>query len=116
MRAIQDVLITAPTLVSDDDKCQPDLKTDANKHDKGVVLSRVDRQDKRRIIFIIRGTTKAEQNYSSNELECNALVWAFKKFCHHLYVCRFMVWTDNMVLRKCDVALLPMSCRVPIVN
>ncbi|KAK4007630.1 hypothetical protein OUZ56_012784 [Daphnia magna] len=34
MRAIQDVLITAPTLVSDDDKCQPDLKTDANKHDK----------------------------------------------------------------------------------
>lgn len=53
MRAIQDALITAPTLLNDDDKCQPDLKTDANKHDKGVVLSRVDRQGKRRIIFIV---------------------------------------------------------------
>ena len=53
----------------------------------------------RPITFISRGTTPAEQNYSSNELECLALVWALGKLRHHLYGIRFTFWTDNMALK-----------------
>ena len=53
----------------------------------------------RPITFVSRGTTPAEQNYSSNELECLALVWALGKLRHHLYGRRFTFWTDNMALK-----------------
>lgn len=73
--------------------------TDASKQGLGAVLSRVDKDGERPITFISRGTTAAEQNYSSNELECLALVWALTKLRHHLYGRRFTVWTDNMALK-----------------
>jgi hypothetical protein len=99
MREIQDALLAAPTLVCDDDECQLELKTDASKLGLGAVLSRVDTDGERPITFISRGTSSAEQNYCSNELECCALVWALGKLRHHLYGRRFTVWTDNIALK-----------------
>ncbi len=91
MREIQDSLLAAPTLVSDDDTCRLELKTDASKFGLGAVLSRVDEHGERPITFISRETNSAEQNYSSNELECLALVWALTKLRHHLYGRQFTV-------------------------
>ncbi len=99
MRDIQDALLAAPTLVCDNDVCELELKTDASKIGLGAVLSRVDAKGERPITFISRGTTPAERNYCSNELECCALVWALGKLRHHLYGRRFTVWTDNVALK-----------------
>ena len=75
MRGIHDSFLAAPTLATDDDTCQLELKTDASKLGLDAVLSRVDGHGERPITFISRGTSSAEPNYSSNELECLALVW-----------------------------------------
>lgn len=98
-RNIRDAFLVTPTLVSDDDNCQLLLKTDANKLGLDAVLSRKDQSGERPIISISRGTSPAELNYSSNEIECLALVWALRQLRHHLYGRKFTVFTDNIALK-----------------
>lgn len=52
MRAIQDCIIMAPTLVGDDETCQLELKTDACNICLGAVLSRVDKPGEKPITFV----------------------------------------------------------------
>lgn len=51
------------------------------------------------IAFISRRLADAERNYHSNELECLTLVWALKKLRHYLFSRRFLVKTDNNVVK-----------------
>ncbi|KZS03337.1 Uncharacterized protein APZ42_033963 [Daphnia magna] len=99
MRKMQDALLTAPTLAHDDDDGDLILKTDANKHGLGAVLSRVKGKTERPIIFISRRTSKAEINYHSNALECLALAWALDKLKPYVYGRNFTIFTDNSALK-----------------
>ncbi len=95
---LKQALLNAPTLAHDGETDRLILRTDAAKRGLGAMLS-VKRDGKEwPVTFISRRTTKAEENYHSNELECLALVWALGKLRHHLYGRPFSVLTDNSAL------------------
>lgn len=86
---------------------QPDLKkgfdltTDASNYAIGAVLS----QEKNPISFILvsRTLTTTEQNYSTNEKEMPAIIWALQKLRNYLYgiadlVTDLSIYTDHQSL------------------
>lgn len=72
-----------------------DLTTDASNFAIGAVLS----QDKHPITFISRTLTTTEQNYTTNEKEILAIVWALQKLRNYLYgVSNLTIYTDHQSL------------------
>lgn len=53
----------------------------------------------RPVSFISRTVSDTESRYSSNELECLAVVWALKKFRQYVYGRKFTVRTDNTAVK-----------------
>ncbi|CAG8816408.1 24519_t:CDS:1, partial [Gigaspora rosea] len=56
----------------------------------GAVLSQIKNGREHVIAYASRTLTPAEQNYSTIELECLAVIWAIKYFCHYIHETRFI--------------------------
>lgn len=74
------------------------LQTDASDRGLGDVLLQEDLDQKQPISYISRKLNKAEENYSTIERECLAIVWAIQKFHKYLYGRKFILETDHQPL------------------
>ncbi|CAG8852173.1 14650_t:CDS:1, partial [Gigaspora margarita] len=74
------------------------LFTDAFYQELGTVLSQIKNSQEHVIVYASRTLTLAEQNYSTIELECLAVIWAIKYFRYYIYGKRFTLITDHKAL------------------
>ena len=79
------------------------LQTDASAEGMGAVLFQLgDRGERRIIAYASAKFTKAEKRYHSNEQECLAVFWAFRRFSRYLEDGQFTLRTDNRALTWLD--------------
>ena len=71
---------------------------DASKAGLGAVLQQQDEIGWRPKHFASRFLTPLEENYSINELELLAVVWAIEHFKNYLYGIKFQVVSDHKAL------------------
>src|SRR5436189_4797982 len=99
-KAIKKKLISAPILIYPDFKKEFILSTDASNIALGAVIHQKGDDGLEHVIAYENKTlNKAEQNYSTTELECLTVVWAIEKFDYYLEGNRFKVITDNIALK-----------------
>ncbi|KAI5725494.1 hypothetical protein M8J77_016168 [Diaphorina citri] len=71
------------------------VQTDASKDGLAATLYQELDGQKRIIANISTSTSEVERRYSSNELECLAVVWALKRLRYYLEGRKFILRTDN---------------------
>ena len=99
-KAIKKKLISAPILIYPDFKKEFILYTDASNIALGAVIHQKGDDGLEHVIAYENKTlNKAEQNYSTTELECLAVVWAIEKFDYYLEGNKFKVVTDHIALK-----------------
>jgi len=99
MDLIKEKLSTAPVLTHDDGLSQLELQTDASAKGLGAVLYLLKDDVRKPIAYASRRLKDAEERYHANELEFLALIWALKRFKHHLYGRPCLVKTDSSVVK-----------------
>lgn len=63
------------------------------------MLSQIENDVERPVLFLSRRLTDVETRYHSNEQECLALIWALDRLRAYLLGRRFKVFTDNTALK-----------------
>jgi RNase H-like domain found in reverse transcriptase/Reverse transcriptase (RNA-dependent DNA polymerase) len=97
---LKEKLITAPILIYPDFEKEFILYTDASKIALGAVLHQIGNDGKEHVVAYENKTlNSAEQNYSTTELECLAVVWAIEKFDYYIEGKKFKVITDHIALK-----------------
>lgn len=97
---LKERLTMAPVLVYPDFEKEFILYTDASKLALGAVLHQKGDDGKEYVIAYENKTlNKAEQNYTTTELECLAVIWAIEKFDYYLEGNKFKVITDHIALK-----------------
>jgi hypothetical protein len=93
-------LITAPILIYPDLTKPFIVQTDASNEAIGAVLSQVGDDGKEHpLAYISRALTRCEQNYSTTEKECLAVVHACEQFRPYLYGSKVVIVTDHAPLQ-----------------
>ena len=89
------VLTEAPVLVLPDTTKPFVLYTDASTYAIGAILSQVYDDGDRVVSYLSRSLNSAEQNYTTTERECLAIVWSIKTFRPYLHGQDFTIITDH---------------------
>ncbi|UYV78619.1 hypothetical protein LAZ67_16002183, partial [Cordylochernes scorpioides] len=82
---LKTVPISEPVLGHFDESADTHLHTGASGHGIGAVLLQIQGGKERPIAYASRSLTKAENNYSTTEKECLAVVWSISKFRPYLF-------------------------------
>ena len=99
--AMKKALVTAPIVMAPRWDRDFTCHTDASQFAVGATLTQKDEEGKTRVIaYFSRRLNKAEENYSANDRELLALVYALQRFRCYLEGSSFEVITDNQVLRS----------------
>ena len=99
-KILKEKLTTAPVLVYPNFDKEFILYTDASIIALGAVLHQVGNDGKEHVIaYESKTLSNAEQNYTTTELECLAVVWAIEKFDYYLEGNKFKVITDHIALK-----------------
>ncbi len=96
--SICELLTSAPVLAHPRPREPFILSTDASAVGLGAVLEQEVDGKRRPVAFASRTLNKAEQNYTTTERECLALVWAVRHFRHLLDGAHVTVYTDHAAL------------------
>jgi hypothetical protein len=64
-----------------------------------VILGQLDEEGKEYVIAYASRSNKAENNYSSYEGECLAIVWAIIHFRPYLYGTKFILYTNHQPIK-----------------
>lgn len=94
-RKIKELLVTASILTCPDFSKSFTLQTDASAYGLGCVLTQQYEDGERVICYLSRSLTRQEQNLSTTERECLAVIWSVEKLRHYLENVRFTVITDH---------------------
>ena len=81
------------------DQHQTALQTDASQEGLGAALSQLGEKGEQIVAYASRSLTKAEQNYSTTELECLAVKWGIWKMRDCLEGYHFTILTDHLSLK-----------------
>jgi hypothetical protein len=93
-------MVTTPILVFPDWSKEFDVHVDASSISLGVVLAQSGIGDSDHpIVFASRKLSTTERNYTTNEREGLAMVYALQKFRHYLLGGNFKMFTDHSVLK-----------------
>ncbi|CEP07164.1 hypothetical protein, partial, partial [Parasitella parasitica] len=96
-------LMTLPTLVYPNPNWPYDLHCDGSNTGLGACLV----QNSKPIAFASKTLTSAEQNYSTTEKECLAIVWALQHFHPYIYGAQLNIYTDHLALKSILATKLP---------
>ena len=99
MEKLKEKLATAPVLTHDDGQSPLELRTDASGKGLGAVLYILKEDVRKPIAFASRCLEGAEERYHVNELEFLALLWALRRFNHHVYGRYVLVKKDSSVVK-----------------
>ncbi len=76
------------------------LHTNCNAFDIGVLLGQLDEEGKEYVItYASQNNNEVENNYSSYERECFAIVWAIIHFKPYLYGTKFTLYTNHWPIK-----------------
>ncbi|KAG1239029.1 hypothetical protein G6F35_000323 [Rhizopus arrhizus] len=89
-------MVELPTLAYPNPEEPYDLHCDASDSGLGAILVQIGRP----IAFASRTLTDPEQNYSTTEKECLAIVWALNYFYPYLFGAQFTIYTDHAALKS----------------
>jgi len=78
-------LANAPIMAYPDYSLELYMHTDACKSGFAAILTQIQRGDRVMVDATSRTTSPSEKNYSSAQLECACVIWAARKWKHHLY-------------------------------
>jgi len=92
-------LTSKPVLVIYDPEKEIELHTDASKTGIGAILIQKEDKQKHVICYYSRRLNKHEENYSTSELECLAVVDSVDHFHVYLHGIRFTIVTDHSSLQ-----------------
>jgi len=95
---LKSALCTEPVLQYPDFSQPFNLTTDASGHAIGGILSQGKIGKDLPIAYVSRVLNKAEQNYSTIEKECLAIIYCTKHFRPYLYGRKFIITTDHKPL------------------
>ena len=96
---LKEQLISAPIMTYPDFSKKFILATDASDWGIGAVLSQKDEGNlEHPIAYASRLLSAPEQNYTTVERECLAIIWAVRHFKHYLHGPKFDLYTDNSAL------------------
>ena len=98
-KALKEVMCTLPVLWSPNYQKTFILQTDASQRGLGAVLSQLDKDGSDYpVMYISRKLLSREQQYSTIEKECLAIVWAIRSLWYYLYGRQFVIQTDHQPL------------------
>ena len=92
---LKSLIVNAPTLAIPDPNQTFEVETDASDYAIGAALFQIGRP----IAFESKKLDSAQRNYSVQEKELFAIIYALKKWRHYLYGSKFTVLTDHKSLQ-----------------
>jgi len=92
---LKQYITSLPCLALFDPHLETILKTDASTlHGLGAALFQKHGKIERPVAFISRFLSKPEKNYTTNQLELTAIVWALQKLRQYCYAVPIKILTD----------------------
>ena len=98
-KRLKEKLTSAPVLAAPDWTQPFILHTDASKFGLGAVLAQSINGEERVIAYASKSLNKAQQNYTTSDRECLAIIWGIRHFRAHLLGRKFDLFTDHSALQ-----------------
>ena len=98
-KTLKDKLTSAPVLVAPDWNLPFVLHTDASKFGLGAVLAQMVNDEEKVIAYASKSLKKSQQNYTTSDRECLAIIWGIRHFRSHLLGKKFNLYTDHSALQ-----------------
>jgi hypothetical protein len=98
-KTLKEKLTSAPVLSAPDWSQPFILHTDASKFGLGAVLAQTIDGEEKVIAYASKSLNKAQQNYTTSDRECLAIIWGIRHFRAHLLGRKFDLYTDHSALQ-----------------
>ncbi len=95
---LKDRLMSSPVLTQFDESLPVILYTDSSNYAVGALLCQIQNGVERVIAYASRLMNPSEQNFTTSEKECLALIFALEKWREYCYGRKIIAYTDHLAL------------------